>query len=80
MAVLALFAGNVALVVVFLLQFLLVGFLERIAAKNPKGFPFAHPFGHRSGNSNVVQRTRVSLQKASLSAVSSMKVSGRHHV
>ena len=56
MAVLAPFAGNVALVVVFLLQFLLVGLLERIAAKNPKGFPFAHPFGHRSGNSNVVQK------------------------
>ena len=44
MAVLAFFTSNVALVVVNLVPFLEVSFLERIAARNPTGFPPANPF------------------------------------
>ena len=67
--VLAFFAVDVALVVVFLFRFLSIGLLERIAARNPKGFPLASPFGHRcytrSGNSNVAQRDKKTTRRAS---------------
>ena len=62
MAACAFLGVDVVWVVIFLLPFFNVSFLERIVARNPKVFPFAHGFGHpyepRSGNGNVVQRDK----------------------